>query len=207
RAKVQQVDENGHPLTCLYQNQPTITSPPLSGVCSGQDAKGKAFDSHFRNRLFSIFDYIPRTAKTCYEGRPGGCTADLVHNFYQSQFQLNGGRMNRFAVANSSAGLTLGYYQTRKLPIYKYLHRPGHPRYAIADRFFQAAFGGSFLNHMWLVSARTPVWPHADNSGGDHDLHSAIDANGMPRANPESPPLQSPPGRRVGGRHPTAPGA
>ena len=32
------------------------------------------------------------------------------------------------------------------------------PSYVIADNFFQAAFGGSFLNHQWLVAAATPVW-------------------------------------------------
>ena len=36
--------------------------------------------------------------------------------------------------------------------------RASHPRYAIADRFFQAAFGGSFLNHQWLVAAASPVF-------------------------------------------------
>ena len=36
----------------------------------------------------------------------------------------------------------MGVYDTRALPIYDYLHRRGHPRYAIADNFFQAAFGG-----------------------------------------------------------------
>ena len=51
----------------------------------------------------------------------------------------------------------MGYYDTKALPIYKYLHGAGHPHYAIADNFFQAAFGGSFLNHQWLIAARTPV--------------------------------------------------
>ena len=53
----------------------------------------------------------------------------------------------------------------RALPIYKYLQAPGHPDYAIADAFFQAAFGGSFLNHQWLVAAATPTRPNADNDG------------------------------------------
>ena len=59
----------------------------------------------------------------------------------------------------------------------------GHPRYCIADRFFQAAFGGSFLNHQWLIAARTPVFenPSAD---GRADLHSIVDANGMPSTYP-----------------------
>ena len=49
--------------------------------------------------------------------------------------------------------------------------RRGHPRYAIADHFFQAAFGGSFLNHQWLVAAATPVFPAPSTTAAD-DLHS-----------------------------------
>ena len=58
---------------------------------------------------------------------------------------------------SDAVGLTQGTYDTRGLPIYKYLHRKNHPKYAIADNFFQAAFGGSFLNHQWLVAAATPT--------------------------------------------------
>src|SRR5262249_7380548 len=33
--------------------------------------------------------------------------------------------------------------------------------FPVCDPFFHAAFGGSFLNHMWLIAARTPVFPSA----------------------------------------------
>jgi phospholipase C len=47
----------------------------------------------------------------------------------------------------------------------------------IADKFFQGAFGGSFLNHQYLVAARAPT----DTSGGaDGAAHSVLDANGFP---------------------------
>jgi phospholipase C len=74
-------------------------------------------------------------------GLPGGCTRDLVHRFYQEQYQLNDGRQNRYVTGSDAVGLAMGVYDTRALPIYEYLHRRGHPRYAIADNFFQAAFG------------------------------------------------------------------
>ena len=48
----------------------------------------------------------------------------------------------------------MGYYNTKALPIYRYLHSTGAPRYVIADRFFQAAFGGSYLNHQYLIGAQ-----------------------------------------------------
>jgi acid phosphatase len=85
---------------------------------------------------------------------------------------------------SDAVGLAMGVYDTRALPIYQYLHQGGHPRYAIADNFFQAAFGGSFLNHQWLIAARNPVWPNALNDGSADDLHSVVDANGMPNNYP-----------------------
>jgi len=60
------------------------------------------------------------------------------------------------------------------LPIYAYLHQPGHPHYAIADNFFQGAFGGSFLNHQFLICACVPTWPDAPES-----IVAQLDANGV----------------------------
>ena len=90
---------------------------------------------------------------------PGGCTRDLVHRFYQEQYQLDGGQQDRYVTGSDSAGMTMGYYDTTQLPIYKYLHGNGAPNYVIADQFFQAAFGGSFLNHQYLIAARRPPSP------------------------------------------------
>src|ERR1041384_6159137 len=78
----------------------------------------------------------------------------------------------------------MGYYGTAKLPAYQYLNGPGAPKYVIADHFFQGAFGGSFLNHQWLIAAATPVFAGAPNDGSTNDLHSVVDANGMPTNTP-----------------------
>ena len=196
RRRTVQVNQAGAPYNCLLQNDVNLTSPPLSARCT-DTTTGASFTSHFRNRPFTIDDYIPPTATTCPApgvfapngvlngtGDPGGCTRDLVHRFYQEQYQLNDGRQNRYVTGSDAVGLTMGVYDTRALPIYRYLHQPGHPRYAIADNFFQAAFGGSFLNHQWLIAAGNPVFPKAVNDGGANDLHSVVDANGMPTSYP-----------------------
>ncbi len=193
RRRTTQVTQAGTPYGCLLQNDVNLTSPPLSARCTGTTPTGTEFSSHFRNRPFTIDDYIPPTATTCPPpgvsaangvlngtGLPGGCTRDLVHRFYQEQYQLNDGRQNRYVTGSDAVGLAMGVYDTRALPIYQYLHQPSHPRYAIADNFFQAAFGGSFLNHQWLIAASNPVFRDAVNDGGADDLHSAVDANGMP---------------------------
>jgi phospholipase C len=196
RARTTQVNQAGVPYECLLQDDVNLTSPPLSVRCT-DTTTGTEFSSHFRNRPFTIDNYIPPSATTCPppgvfapngirngEGLPGGCTRDLVHRFYQEQYQLNDGRQNRYTTGSDAVGLTQGIYDTRALPIYRYLHGRGHPRYAIADNFFQAAFGGSFLNHQWLIAASNPVWPGALNDGSADDLHSVVDANGMPNNYP-----------------------
>src|SRR5947209_10014813 len=47
-------------------------------------------------------------------------------------------------------------------------------RFTLADNFFHAAFGGSFLNHFWLICACTPVWRDAPA-----DQRAELDANGF----------------------------
>ena len=163
-----QVGLDGKPLSCLPQNDVNLTSPaPLATKCT-DTTTATAFSSAFANAPFNIDAYVAPTDVTCpkpgvfaasglLKGDPkataGGCTRDLVHRFYQEQYQINGGQMNRYAVGSDAVGLTQGYYDTTQLPIYKYLTAPGAPKYMVADNFFQAAFGGSFLNHQWLIGA------------------------------------------------------
>jgi acid phosphatase len=187
-AHTTQVAQDGTPYACLKQVDVNLTVAPLSPDCSS--------DSHFANAPFGIDAFIPATAKTCPtpgqdapngvqdpNGLPGGCTRDLVHRFYQEQYQLDGGRQDRYTTGSDAVGLTQGVYDTRQLPVYRYLHAKGHPHYAIADNFFQGSFGGSFLNHQWLVAAATPIFAGAAQDGPD-DLHSVVDANGMPATYP-----------------------
>ncbi len=189
-AHTTQVDQAGAPYACLLQNDVNLATPPLSPACSTT--------SHFPNSPFRIDDFIAPADTTCPPpgdfskpngfvkgtGLPGGCTRDLVHRYYQEQYQLNGGRQNRYVTGSDAIGLTMGTYDTRALPIYQYLHTRGHPDYAIADDFFQGAFGGSFLNHQWLIAAATPVFPGAPNDNSANDLHSVVDTNGMPTSYP-----------------------
>jgi len=187
-----QVNQAGTQYTCLKQDDVNLATPPLPASCHDATVT-PAFDSAFPNAPFQIDDYIAAEDTTCPPpgdfsmpngflkgtGLPGGCTRDLVHRFYQEQYQLNGGRQNRYVTGSDAIGLTMGHYDTRALPIYEYLHAPGHPSYAIADDFFQAAFGGSFLNHQWLVAAATPTFDPTTTVA-----HSVLDANGMPTSYP-----------------------
>jgi len=78
-------------------------------------------------------------------------TRDLVHRFYQNVEQINGGRNDRFVAASDAGALAMGYYDGSTLPLWQWAKD-----YVLADNFFMGAFGGSFLNHFWLVCACTP---------------------------------------------------
>jgi acid phosphatase len=191
-AHTTQVTQSGTPYQCLLQNDVNLTSPsPLPTTCT-DTTTSTAFSSAFPNAPFAIDDYIGASDTTCPPpgvfaphgvlkgtGQPGGCTADLVHRFYQEQYQLDGGKQDRYVTGSDAVGLSMGTYHTQSLPIYKFLHQRGHPDYAIADDFFQGAFGGSFLNHQWLVAAATPTFPNPPAG-----LRSQVDSNGMPNNYP-----------------------
>jgi acid phosphatase len=188
------------PYDCLLQVDVNLTSPPLSPVCSITPPGGSPTPSHFTNRPFLIDRYIAPSDTTCPPpgmfaangipkgtGLPGGCTRDLVHRFYNEQYQIDGGRMDRYSAGSDAAGLTQGYYDTRRLPVYRYLTGPHPPRFTVLDNFFQSAFGGSFLNHQWLIAARTPVFPNAPADGSANDLHAVVGPDGFPAGTPLHP--------------------
>jgi acid phosphatase len=190
-AHTTQVAQDGTPYSCLLMGDVNFMTPPLSPDCSTSTfsfGTGKPTTAyHYGNAPYSIDAVIPASATTCPtedtlfantfgiangQGLPGGCTRDLVHRFYQEQYQLDGGKQDRYVTGSDSVGMTMGVYDTTQLPIYRYLHGKGAPRYVVADQFFQAAFGGSFLNHQYLIAAAAPPFPNG--------VHSVLDANGFP---------------------------
>ena len=127
-----QTDKEGNPYQTLPRVMDTRKKPAVPD---------ERFPAILPNRPFEIGQYVPPSEKT----------GDLVHRFYQHQAQINGGKMDRFAAVSDAGGLTMGHYDGSKLPLWDYARR-----YTLLDHFFQAAFGGSFLNHMWLACACTP---------------------------------------------------
>jgi len=206
-----QVAQDGTAYGCLLQNDVNLTSPPLPADCAdGHTVNNPAgsptqttdgFVSHFSNQTFRVDDFIRPQDTTCPapgasapngvpkgSGEPGGCTRDLVHRFYQEQYQLNDGAQNRYVTGSDAVGLTMGTYRTKRLPVYRYLHSAGAPKYVVADHFFQAAFGGSFLNHQWLIAARSPL---DTTNGGLGAKHSVLDSNAMVTSYPLYTPTRT----------------
>ena len=74
-------------------------------------------------------------------------------------------------------GWSMGHFDGSKMKLWMWAQE-----YTLADHFFQAAFGGSFLNHFWLVCACTPFDPNAPDSA-----KPKLDADGRLVKKPGSP--------------------
>ena len=105
-------------------------------------------------------------------------TRDLVHEYWRNQEQINGGRNDRYVAASDAGALAMGYYDGSTLPLWKWARE-----YTLADNFFMGAFGGSYLNHLWLICACTPIDANAPAS-----LRPQLDDRGWLKTRPTSPP-------------------
>ena len=135
-----QVDRNGKRYASL---------PPVIDTTKKPPAVDPRFPKRLPNNPFEIARYVPIDQKT----------GDLVHRFYEEQEQIDGGKMDKFAAVSNAGGLTMGYYNGQNMQLWQWAKE-----YVLADHFFHAAFGGSFLNHFWLVCACTPVFPNAPSA-------------------------------------------
>lgn len=160
-----QIDHNGKPFKRL---------PPVWKSKSN----APAITAQLANRPFQLDGpelNLPLSVKT----------RDLVHLFYQNIEQINGGLNNKFAAVSDAGGLVMGYYDGSKLSLWKWAQA-----YVLADNFFMGAFGGSYLNHQWLICACTPV-----DADAPQKLRAQIDSNGHLKRQPKSPKsaMQGPP--------------
>jgi acid phosphatase len=162
-ATSKQVDRDGSVLKEL---------PPVWG---GLTAVGvtppvtEAQTQHLSNRPFAIDD--PQGFATSLDV----ITRSPWHLFYQNQMQIDGGKNDKFVAYADTGSLVMGHYDTNaaKLPLWKIARR-----YTLADNFFMGAFGGSYLNHFWLVCACTPKYPDADKSPAKNQI-AAVESDSV----------------------------
>jgi acid phosphatase len=100
-----------------------------------------------------------------------------IHAFFHNQEQINGGRNNLFAAMSQVGGWTMGYYDGSKFKLWQWAKE-----YTLADRFFMGAFGGSYLNHQYLVCACAPRHPDAPEA-----MRAKLDPDGRLTRRPGSP--------------------
>ena len=88
-------------------------------------------------------------------------TRDLIHSFYTNQLQINGGKNDGFVAWGDSGALVMGHYATGadNFALWRLAQQ-----FTLCDNFFMGAFGGSFLNHQYLIAAQPPYFPHADQT-------------------------------------------
>jgi acid phosphatase len=100
-----------------------------------------------------------------------------THAFFQNQEQINGGKNNMFAAMSAVGGWTMGHYDGAQFRLWQWARE-----YTLADRFFMGAFGGSYLNHQYLVCACAPRHDTAPAS-----MRSQLDPDGRLSKRPGSP--------------------
>ncbi|MEE5069274.1 acid phosphatase [Pseudomonas alliivorans] len=108
-------------------------------------------------------------------------TRDLWHVFYQNQMQINEGKNDRFVAWADSGGLTMGNYAQTQYSLRLW---DVAKEFVLCDNFFQGAFGGSFLNHQYLISATAPIYPDVANSPAKSQIAT------LQSDNPEDPRLK-----------------
>jgi phospholipase C len=148
-ATTPQVDKNGEPFDTLPQPLNTSFSPAVPDPRFPTDLPVAPFD----------------TAKFVGANQT---TGDLVHRYYQEQYQIDGGKMDKFVAWSDAAGLVMSYYDATNMPEGKLAQQ-----FTLMDNFFHGAFGGSFLNHQFLICACAPTWPDAPS-----DIVAQLDSNG-----------------------------
>jgi phospholipase C len=145
-----QVDKDGKPYGVLPQPLNTLFSPAVPDPRFPADLPVAPFDT------------------TRFVG-PNQQTGDLVHRFYQEQYQIDGGKMDKFVAWSDAAGLVMSYYDATNMPEGKLAQQ-----FTMMDNFFHAAFGGSFLNHQFLICACAPTW-----SDAPPNIRAQLDESGM----------------------------
>ena len=135
-----------NPQVDVFNNNAVLATlpPPLNGTV---DPNFPGFN--LTPTLFDLSKYIPATA----------LTGDMIHRFYTEQSQINGGMMDRFVTLSDNPGMVMSTFDATPMPEGLLAQQ-----FVMCDNFFHASFGGSFLNHQWLIAAQTPTFANAPTS-------------------------------------------
>ncbi len=146
----------------LVSGSLSLTTPPQP---IDNNVSPAQIDTRFPSNLNTL---LPYNLVTKANLQTSDKTGDIVHRFWHEQAQINHGKMNRFVTWSDNPGLVMSYFDATNLPEGKLAQK-----YTMDDNFFHAAFGGSFLNHQFLIAAAAPVYPNAPAS-----MQPTLDASG-----------------------------
>lgn len=180
-----QLDRDGTVLSSLPQTWGGVTAPGEQTVIT------QAQSAHLPNAPFMIETaFTPSSGVTLSQAV---VTRDLYHRFYENQMQIDGGKNDKFAAYGDAGGLVMGHYDGKQLAIYQIARK-----YTLLDNFYQGAFGGSFLNHQYLICACAPEWPNADKSPA-HPPISVLDKDAQGNFTPNLTLARSSPASALSG--------
>jgi phospholipase C len=100
-----------------------------------------------------------------------------IHAYYQNREQINGGANDKFVALTNVGAWTMGHFDGSAMKLWQWARE-----YTLADHFFMGAFGGSYLNHLWLICACTPR-----DDGAPASARAQVDEQGNLRRRPNSP--------------------
>src|ERR1700723_3610853 len=161
-AYVPQVDRDGSVLPALPPTWGGVTASGARPVVTEAQSAG------LPNAPFSIEHAFTAQSDVTLSTSP--VTRDLVHRFFEHQMQIDGGRNDGYAAWSDAGGLAMGHYDYSHSALLALARQ-----YVLADHFFQGAFGGSFLNHQYLICACAPEYPDADTAQANPSI-TVLDA-------------------------------
>jgi acid phosphatase len=155
-----QLDHDGRPL------------PHLPPVFTAQGKPNARFPQALPNGPFRI-DAPP------VNGRLDEMLPTPIHKNFRQREQINGGKNNKFVAMSDVGAWTMAYFDGSGMRLWEWAKN-----YVLADHFFQAALGDSFINHQWLVCACTPRDPSAPPSARPQldDQGNLVKLPGSPRS-------------------------
>jgi acid phosphatase len=144
-----QKDRNGTVLPVLPPTWGGVTAAGVTPVVTQQQSVGLPNAPYSIEHGFTAQSQVTLSTNTV--------TRDLWHRFYEHQMQIDGGKNDGYAAWSDAGGLAMGSYDYSRSSLYALAKE-----FVLADNFFQGAFGGSFLNHQYLICACAPEYPNAD---------------------------------------------
>ena len=141
-------------LPCDTAGYITATSVPFNtSFCTAQALAGQVPGACIPNQPFEISQLIPTNVTWAN---------DPKHTFYATQYNDNAGQMNGFVWGAGKAGeAALGYYNLTGQYIFELAQN-----YTLFDNFFQSAYGGVMINHLYMVSAQVAQWNSTASTAG-----------------------------------------
>jgi phospholipase C len=170
------------PVTQLDANGNTLTTMPLPLDSTGT--------SHFTSSIYTgssmpvmFYNLADFNAGSNPWASANTLTVDITHRYVHEQLQIDGGLNDKHLFfSDVSTGVAPGGANTNGICMSGVdavaMQLPEEQlaeSYTLCDNCFQSAFGGSFLNHQYLIAAQTPVYFNA-TSAAPAAISTPVDA-------------------------------